>query len=119
MQIIRTNIENITEDKKALYKLTKTPGINVKDIEPDKSHGVAAYALYTDSKVDREGNEKEQTVLAVILDSGEKLQTISNTFITAFLEIVDIMGDEAFSIITRKSKSKAGREFVTCELDCN
>lgn len=115
MKIISTNIENLAENKKAMYKLTKTPGVNVKDIEPDKSHGVSAYALYTDVKSD--GTEQE--VLAVILESGEKLQTISPTFIRAFMEIVEIMENDSFSIITRKSKSKGGREFVTCELDCD
>ena len=117
MQIFKTNIENIENDKKALYKLTKTPGVNVKDIEPDKSHPVSAYALYEDVKETKDGT-KAQAVLAVVLEDGTKLQTISATFIEAFLEIVDIMGDEPFAIITRKSKSKAGREFVTCELDC-
>lgn len=119
MKIISTNIGNIMEDKKALYKLTKTPGINVKDIEPNKSHPVSAYALYEDEKVDKNGEVKVQKVLAVVLETGEKLQTISPTFIDAFGEIVDIMGDEPFAIITRKSTSKGGREFVTCELDCN
>ena len=119
MKILSTNIENLSENKKTLYKLTKTPGVNVKDIEPDKSHGVAAYALYSDTKTDKDGNEKEQKVLAVILNTGEKLQTISPTFIGAFMEIVDIMDGEEFSIITRKSTSKGGREYVTCELDCD
>ena len=117
MQIFKTNIQNLTEDKKALYKLTKTPGVNVKDIEPDKSHPVAAYALYEDVKETKDGT-KAQAVLAIVLEDGTKLQTISPTFVNAFLEIVDIMGDEPFSIITRKSMSKGGREFVTCELDC-
>lgn len=115
MKIISTNIENLAENKKALYKLTKSPGVNVKDIEPDKSHGVSAYALYIDVKSD--GTEQE--VLTVILESGDKLQTVSPTFIRAFMEIVEIMENDNFSIITRKSMSKGGREFVTCELDCD
>lgn len=119
MKILATNIANIMDDKKALYKLTKTPGVNVKDIEPDRSHPVAAYALYEDDKTGNDGKVTTQTVLAVILGDGDKLQTISNTFIRAFMEVVDLMGDEPFAIITRKSTTKAGREFVTCELDCD
>ena len=119
MEIIKTNIANIEENKKALYKLTKSSGVNVKDIEPDKSHKVESYALYTDVKVDREGAVKEQKVLTIVLATGEKLQTISKTFIDEFMDIVDIMGDEDFSIVTRKGLSKGGREFVSCELDCD
>ena len=119
MTILKTNIENLSADKKALYRLTKSGGTNVKDIEPDKSHKVEAYALYTDVKRGKDGEEKEQTVLAVVLADGTKLQTISPTFIEGFLEVVDIMDGEEFSIITRKSVSKGGREFVYCELDCD
>ena len=118
MKIISTNIENLSTDKKALYKLTKSGGVNVKDIEPGKSHKVEAYALYIDVKHGKDG-DKEQTVLAVILADGTKLQTISPTFIEGFTEIVDLMDGDEFSIITKKSVSKSGREFVYCELDCD
>lgn len=118
MKIISTNIANLTENKKALYRLTKSGGTNVKDLEPNKSHPVSAYALYEDTKETKDG-PKEQRVLAVVLEDDTKLQTISPTFIDDFMEIVDIMQDDPFAIITRKSVSKAGREFVYCELDCD
>ena len=118
MKIISTNIENLAQDKKALYRLTKSGGTNVKDLEPNKSHPVSAYALYEDTKETKDGT-KEQRVLAVVLEDGTKLQTISPTFIDGFMEVVNIMEDEPFAIITRKSVSKAGREFVYCELDCD
>ena len=117
MEIIKTNIENLNENKKALYQLTKAPGANVKDIQPDISHPVAGWALYKDISNGRDG-AVEREVLAVILEDGTKLQTISGTFIKAFMEIVNLMEGEPFSIITRKSTSKAGREFVTCDMDC-
>lgn len=118
MEIIRTNIVNLADNKKALYQLTKAPGVNVKDIQPDVSHPVAGWALYKDLSNGRDGAQ-EREVLAVILEDGTKLQTISGTFIKAFMEIVDLMEDDPFSIITRKSTSKAGREFVTCDMDCS
>ncbi len=117
MEIIATNIENLAENKKALYQLTKAPGVNVKDLEPDVSHPVAGWALYKDMSNGRDGTV-ERNVLAVILEDGTKIQTISNTFIRAFMEIVELMQNDPFSIITRKSTSKAGREFVTCDMDC-
>ena len=33
MNIIETNIANIAEDKKILYKLTRAKGLNIKDLE--------------------------------------------------------------------------------------
>lgn len=111
MKIIATNIENLNEDKRTLYKLSKARGINVKDCEADSEFPVDAYLLY-------EGENSRgdlQTVLAII--SGEnKLQTISKTFQNNFLEIAELMGNEPYTIKIIKSTTKAGREFVTCEL---
>lgn len=118
MKIVNTNIDNLASDKKALYRLTKSGGINVKDLEPGQSHGVEGYALYTEEKEGKDGI-KEQTVLAVILSDGTKIQTISPTFIKGFMEIVDLMDGDDFAIVTNKSVAKSGREFVYCELDCN
>lgn len=113
MNIIETNIANIAEDKKALYKLTRAKGLNIKDLENGERVPVDAWALYTD--VNTKGTE--QTVLAII--SGEKkYHTISPTFQRDFADIVSIMDGEDFAIIITKATSKAGREFVTCELDC-
>lgn len=111
MKLIKTNIENLAEDKRTLYRLTKARGVNVKDLEADSEHPVDAFALY-----EGENSKGEvQTVLAII--SGElKIQTISKTFISAFLEVAELMEDEDYSIKIIKSTTKAGREFVTCEL---
>ena len=113
MTIIKTNIENLSEDKKALYRLTRQPGLNVKDFEDGQKAHVEAFCLYTD--LNSKGTE--QTVLTIITDMG-KLQTISPTFTQSFLDVQELMGDDDYSIIIRKAKSKGGREFVTCELDC-
>ena len=111
MKIIKTNIDNLAEDKRTFYKLTKARGVNVKDLDADSEHPVNAFLLY-----EGENNKGElQTVLTII--SGDlKMQTISKTFISAFLEIVDLMGDDEYAIRIIKSTTKAGREFVTCEL---
>lgn len=114
MTIIKTNIENLTEDKKALYRLTRMPGLNVKDFEDGQKAQVEAFCLYND--MNSKGNE--QTVLTLLTDLG-KLQTISPTFTQSFLDVQELMGDDDYSIIIRKAKSKSGRDFVTCELDCD
>lgn len=113
MNIIDTNISNITESKKTMYKLTRAKGKNIKDLENGERVPVDAWALYTD--VNTKGTE--QTVLAII--SGEnKYQSISPTFQRDFADIVSLMDGEDFTIIITKATSKAGREFVSCELDC-
>ena len=114
MNIIVTNITNLTESKKTLYKLTRAKGLNIKDLENGERIPVDAWALYTD--VNTKGTE--QTVLAIL--SGEnKFHTISPTFQRDFSDIVSLMDGEDFAIIITKATSKAGREFVTCELDCD
>ena len=118
MSILQTNIENLAENKKAIYLLTKTPGVNVKDFRMDESVEVNTFALYTEVKTGKDGGESEQEVLSIILADGTKLASISPTFIRSFMEIVELMDGDPFAIICRKSTSKGGREFVTCELDC-
>ena len=114
MKIIDTNIANINDDKKAVYKLTRAKGVNVKDLANSDKLKMETWALYSD--VSAKGNE--QTVLAII--SGEnKYHTISPTFQRDFADIVSLMDGEDFTIIITKATSKGGREFVTCELDCD
>lgn len=111
MEIIKTNIANLKEDKRTLYKLCKARGNNVKDLEANSEHPVDAYLLYTD--VNSKGDE--QTVLTIM--SGDlKMQTISKTFISSFLEVAELMGSDEYSIKIIKDITKAGREFVSCEL---
>ena len=113
MNIIETNIANIADDKKTLYKLTRAKGLNIKDLENGERVPVDAWALYTD--VNTKGTE--QTVLAII-SGDKKYHSISPTFQRDFADIVSLMDGEDFTIIITKPTSKAGREFVTCELDC-
>ena len=113
MNIIDTNIANINESKKVMYKLTRAKGMNIKDLENGTCLPVDVWALYTD--VNTKGNE--QTVLTII-SGEEKYHTISPTFQRDFADIVSLMDGEDFAIIITKATSKSGREFVTCELDC-
>ena len=54
-----------------------------------------------------------------IVSGNIKMGTISQTFIKSFLEIVDIMGTDPFAIVITGGKSKNGRDYVNCELDCD
>lgn len=116
MEIIRTNID--TTNKRDVYRITKSESQRVQDIERGVSLPVDKWALYTEQKVSKSGETSEQQVLAIV--SGHmKISTISSTFISSFMEIVDIMEDEPFSVIITGGTSKGGRTYVDCELDCN
>lgn len=115
MKFIRTNIENLEQAKTMVYKLTKSSGMNAKDVEG--VFPVHAFLIY-----EEENSKGElQTVLSIISErDGEsvKLSTISKTFLKEFNDITDIMLDEPFSIIVVHGKSKSGRDYVSCELYC-
>lgn len=112
MEIIKTNAD--LSNKKELYKLTKSESMRVQDIETGTSIPVEKYALYVEEKADG----TKQNVLAIV-GGGVKIATISKTFQNAFMECVDLMGGDEFSIIITGGTSKAGRKYVSCELDCD
>lgn len=120
MKFIKTSID--TMDKKQVYRLTKGDSTKVQDLPKGDSFPVDAYALFEEEKTRKKNDGSSETytetVLAIV-SGNMKIGTISQTFIRSFLEIVDIMGDEKFSIIVTGGKSKSGREYVNCELDCN
>lgn len=65
-------------------------------------------------------DDKDYTKYVIVDKAGTKLVTGSNSFITAFISIMDEMTgcDEPFSIeVYRKpSKNYKGKEFITCSV---
>lgn len=120
MRILNTNID--TNDKKAVYKLTKKEAQRIQDLEKGVSLTVDAFALYEEDKTrtKKDGTTEDyvETVLAIV-SGGLKVATISPTFIKSFMEIVDLMAGDPFSIIITGGTSKGGRDYVNCELDCD
>lgn len=112
MQILKSNID--TANKKAVYKLTKSESQRVQDVEKGVSLPVDKWALYTE----KNNKGEEQTVLAIVSGS-MKVSTISKTFIGSFMECVDLMDGDPFSIVITGGTSKGGRQYVNCELDCD
>lgn len=106
MEFIKTNIDQT--NKKQVYKLTKGDSNKIDGLEYGTILPVDLFAVYM---------EEDKKVLT--FTSGEhKFGTISQTFIKSFLEIVDIMADDPFSIVVTGGTSKGGRKYVNCELDC-
>jgi hypothetical protein len=112
MQILKTNID--ATNKKEVYRLTKSESQRVQDVEKGVSLPVDKWALYTE----KNSKGEEQNVLAIV-SGGMKVSTISKTFIDSFLECVELMEDEPFSIVITGGTSKGGRQYVNCELDCD
>lgn len=117
MEILRSNIDST--NKFDVYRLTKSSGEMVQNIVDGLSVTVAKWAIYTDVKEGRDGTTKEQQVLSIVDNSGVKYSTVSTTFIREFLDIIDIMDGDAFAVIIRHGQTKSGKNFVTCELDCD
>ena len=117
MEIIRSNID--TANKFDIYRLTKSSGEMVQNIVDGLSVPVAKWALYTDLKEGRDGTTKEQQVLSIVDTAGVKYSTVSATFIREFLDIVDIMDGTPFAVLFIHGTTKAGKAFVSCELDCD
>ena len=112
MTILKTNVD--VANKKEVYRMTKAESIRVQDVEPGLSLPVDKWALYVEDKTDG----TQANVLAIV-GGGMKLSTISKTFIASFMEVVDLMDGEPFSIKITGGTSKAGRKYVDCELDCD
>lgn len=102
--------------------MTKGDSLKVQDLEKGASFPVDLYAVYKEEKQrnKQDGTVEVYTDTVLAFTSGNmKIGTISQTFIKSFLEIVEIMGNDKFSIIITGGKSKNGREYVNCELDCD
>lgn len=120
MEFIKTNIDKT--DKKQIYRMTKGDSLKVQDIEKGTSLAIDLFAVYDEEKVrTKQGGKGEEVYTETVLaftSGGKKYATISATFIRSFLEIVEVMDGDPFSIIITGGKTKNGRDYVNCELDC-
>lgn len=108
MEIIKTSREL---SKKEIFKLTESDTYKMSDaagliLEID------CWVLYND--LDRKG--LDQQVLTVLDKNGQIYGTISQTFINKFRRMADFFGDELTEVMVKKGTSKAGREYITCDI---
>ena len=100
-------------DKKALYKLTKSPE-TAKLADQDGSRlEVSAYCLYDESTEP----DTEKQILAIMTKEGEVFGTNSKTAITGFLDILEIFEDDLknegfIPVKVVSNKSKNNRTFI-------
>ena len=86
---------------------------SIKDVKDGTSIKVAGYLEFTDEK----DNGATSEILSVITPDKEVYSCQSATFQRSLKDISKIMGDKPFSVIKTSGKTKAGRDFVNCELD--
>ena len=70
------------------------------------------WILYTDESRDKDG---EIEVITMRID-GEIYGTISQPFINAFKRMLDYLGDDVGEIMVISGVSKAGREYISCDI---
>lgn len=82
----------------------------IKELEDGTEISIDFWALFTDE-------EKENTEVLTIVDkSGVVYSTISETFKKNFFRMVEIFSDEEFNIVKISGTTKAGRDYVNCDL---
>ena len=120
LTFVATNID--PQDKKQVYKMTKGDSLKIEGLEKGMSLPVEKYALYIEEKEQKKDDGSVEMVQRNILTStsgAHKFGTVSKTFIKSFMEIVELMDGDPFSVIITGGQSKNGRNFVNCELDCD
>lgn len=110
------NIKNMSRDFTEVeqYLMTISPAIkSMKDVEDGTSITVAGILNFEDIKDDGEVVE----VMSIITPENQVYSCQSVTFKRAVNDISGIMHGKEFSVIKTSGKTKAGRDYISCELD--
>ncbi len=96
------------------YLMTIASGVkSVKDVEDGEKITVDGWLEFEDKKDNGDVTE----ILSIITPDKKVYACQSNTFKRSVKDITMIMGSFPFTIVKTSGKTKAGRDFVNCELD--
>lgn len=97
------------------YLMTIAPSIiSMKDV-PDGTHiTVDGILTFEDTK---ESTDEIADILSVITPEKKVYSCQSSTFKRSIRDISNIMKNKSFTIVKTSGKTKAGRDFINCELD--
>jgi len=97
------------------YLMTIAPSIiSMKDV-PDGTHIIVDGILtFEDTK---ESTGEIADILSVITPEKKVYSCQSSTFKRSIRDISNIMKGKSFTIVKTSGKTKAGRDFINCELD--
>ena len=108
MEILKANKEL---DKKEIYFLTKSQDTLKMTEAADQELELSAWAIYKDHNSD--GEEVELFALRTV--EGETYATNSQTFISAFRDILDVFDpEEVTKLKIMTGTSKNNRTYITC-----
>ena len=97
------------------YLMTIAPSIiSVKDLADGEKIVVDGTLIFEDTK---DGNYEPVEILSIITPDKKVYSCQSSTFKRSVSDIVGIMHGKQFAIIKTSGKTKAGRDFINCELD--
>lgn len=103
--------------KAEIYRMTKSPSIvSVKTVADDTTMSPIGWLTFDD-----ENNKGEVSHMLSIIGVGEDGQEVvwscqSQTFKDNFMDLWNMFDGEPFTLIKLSGKSKAGREYVNCDL---
>lgn len=98
--------------KRDAYRLTKAQDVNKMQTLTGATIAPERWVLFEDP----DPKTGEIKTVLVIESNGEKFGTISKTFIDAFIDAAEEFGEDLGEITVVGGKSKAGRDFITCEI---
>ena len=110
---IKRASDNVINDKKFQYKMTKSPNVQKLKDAVGQIINVKAFCFYDDSA----DGENEKIILTLLADDGTVYGTNSKTAMSNFDDITEFFIDEVMTerglpIIVESSVSKNGREFI-------
>ncbi len=111
---VSANVEN---DKRMLYKLTKSPNVEKLKNAVGNTIYVKAFCYYNDV----EEGENEKLILTLLCADGTIYGTNSKTAMSNFSDLLeffidDIDTDKGLAVEVSSSISKNGREFILLEI---
>lgn len=102
-------------DKVEQYLMTVSPAMkSMKDVEDGTKITVAGALMFEDTK---ENTGETVEVLSIITPDKQVYSCQSATFKRSLKDIANIMDGQEFTIIKTSGKTKAGRDYIDCQLD--
>lgn len=110
---ITSTSRNFTEVEQ--YLMTIAPSIvSMKDVEDGEKIAVDGILFFEDMK---ENTGEVVEIMSIITPDKAVYSCQSSTFKRSINDISSIMDGKPFTIIKKSGQTKAGRDFINCELD--
>lgn len=114
MKSVRVYPKELENDKKFIYAtLNSASGGRLSDVDPRNELQCDAFVLGESTDIT---TGEVRNLLALKIRGEGIVYTVSNTFITRFLDCVDTLETLDFKFRVPHDKNKAGREYISFEL---